>query len=208
MWKGTPVQFYLGLRKPDGKTILTGSYEGIPAKGDQHTTTSRMTGTAFGVLKYLEESKSNFEDRGTSGADYLVFRYAEILLNFAEAAFELSKSNEALDAINQIRRRAGVKELSVISRAKIRHERKVELAFEGHRYWDLRRWRTADTDLTRSFSGLRYIYDFSSGKYQIKILNNVDGTVSPPLFHTYNYYLPITLIRTGNNPKLIENPGY
>jgi len=208
VWKGTPVQFYLGLRRPDGRTILTGSYEGIPAKGDQHTTTSRMTGTAFGVLKYLEESKSNFEDRGTSGTDYLVFRYAEVLLNFAEAAFELSKPDEALDAINQIRRRAGVAELSVISRDKIRHERKVELAFEGHRYWDLRRWRTAHTDLTRGFSGLRYIYDFSTGKYQIKILNNVDGTVSPPLFHTYNYYLPITLIRTGNNPKLIENPGY
>lgn len=208
MWKGLPLQFYYGLRKPDGSVILDGSYEGVAAKGNQYTTTNLRSGTGFGVLKYLEENKSNFVGRASSGTDYLVFRYGEILLNFAEAAFELNKPGEALDAINQIRRRAGVAELSSIDRDKIRHERKIELAFEGHRYWDLRRWRTAASDLTRNFSGLDYIFDYETGKYQLKVLPHVDGLTSQPVFHEFNYYLPITLARTGNNPNLVENPGY
>ena len=208
MWKGLPLQFYYGLRKPDGSVILNGSYEGVAATGNQYTTTNLRSGTGFGVLKYLDESKNNFTGVATSGTDYLVFRYGEILLNFAEAAFELNKPGEALDAINQIRRRAGVAELSSIDREKIRHERKIELAFEGHRYWDLRRWRTAASDLTRNFSGLDYIYDYVTGKYQLKVLPHVDGITSQPVFHEFNYYLPITLARTGNNPNLVENPGY
>lgn len=208
VWKGAPLQFYFGLKKPDGSIIRDGSYGGIAAKGNQFTTTVARTGTGFGVLKYLEESKNNFGPRATSGTDYIVFRYGETLLNLAEAAFELGKLGEALDAINQIRRRAGVADLSSIDRKKIRHERKIELAFEGHRYWDLRRWRTATTDLTRSFSGLDYIYDYDSGKYKLMVLPNIDGITKRPVFHPYNYYLPITLKRTGNNTKLLENPGY
>lgn len=208
MWKGVPLQFYYGLQKPDGSVILDGSYQGIAAKGSQYTTTVSRTGTGFGVLKYLEESKNNMGPGGTSGTDYIVFRYGEILLNFAEAAFELNKPSETLDAINQIRRRAGVAELSSIDREKIRHERKIELAFEGHRYWDLRRWRTAVSDLTRNFSGLDYVYDYVTGKYHLKVMPHVDGITSQPVFHDYNYYLPITLARTGNNPNLVENPGY
>ena len=208
MWKGVPLQFYYGLKKPDGSVILDGSYEGIAAKGNQFTTTIERNGTGFGVLKYLEESKNNFGPRGTSGTDYLVFRYGEILLNFAEAALELNKTSEALDAINQIRKRAGVAELTSIDRDKIRHERKIELAFEGQRYWDLRRWRTATSDLTRNFSGLDYIYDYETGKYKLKVLPHIDGIARKPVFHSYNYYLPITLARTGNNPNLVENPGY
>jgi hypothetical protein len=208
MWKGLPLQFYYGLRKPDGSVILDGSYEGVAAKGNQYTTTISRTGTGFGVLKYLEESHNNMGPQATSGTDYLVFRYSEILLNFAEAAFELNKPGEALDAINQIRRRAGVAELTSIDRDKIRHERKIELAFEGHRYWDQRRWRTAVSELTRHFSGLDYILDYETGKYQLKVIPHVDGITSQPVFHEYNYYLPITLARTGNNPKLVENPGY
>ena len=91
-----------------------------------------------------------------------MFRYAEILLNYAEAAFELGKPTEALDAINQIRDRAGIALLTSIDREKIRQERKVELAFEGNRYWDLRRWRTAETDLSIPFSGLRFYLNYNT----------------------------------------------
>ena len=208
MWKGVPLQFYYGLRKPDGTIITDGSFQGVAAKGNQYTTTISRTGTGFGVLKYLDEDKNNFGPRASSGTDYLVFRYGEILLNFAEAAFELGKQDEALDAINQIRNRAGIAERTSIDRDKIRHERKIELAFEGHRYWDLRRWRTAASKLTRSFSGLDYILDYETGKYKLKVLPNIHGEPSQPVFHEYNYYLPITTSRTGNNPNLVENPGY
>ena len=52
----------------------------------------------------------------------------------------------------------------------------MELAFEGHRYWDVRRWRIAVDVLSKPNSGLRYILDYETGKYQLQILDNVDGT--------------------------------
>ncbi len=206
-WKGGLVDFHNGILKPDGTIQTDGSYNGVLARGNQIVPSfSQQSG--FGVLKYVDENKNMMESTGTSGTDWQVFRYGEVLLNYAEAAFELGKTNEALDAINQIRNRAGIALLSVVDRNKIRHERKVELAFEGHRYWDVRRWRTAVTDLTKDFSGLRYILDSATGKYKLLIINSIDGTVSRPTFYDQNYYLPITIARTGNNPNLVENPGY
>jgi hypothetical protein len=113
-----------------------------------------------------------------------------------------------LNAVNQIRSRAGIELLGSIDRDKIRHERRVELAFEGHRYWDVRRWRTAVNDLSKNNSGLRFILDYTTGKLKLEVIENIDGTVKPPIFLPKNYYLPITLNRTGKNRNLIENPGY
>jgi len=110
--------------------------------------------------------------------------------------------------VNQIRARAGIAPLAAVTRDNIRHERRVELAFEGHRYWDERRWRTAVTDLSKPLSGIRYILDVSTGKYQLQVINNVDGASNVPQFRPENYYFPITIARTSNNPKLVENPGY
>ena len=115
---------------------------------------------------------------------------------------------DALIAINQIRNRAGIAALTSIDREKIHHERKVELAFEGHRYWDVRRWRTAVADLSKQWSGIRYILDLETGKYQIKIVEKIDGASNIPQFRSENYYFPITIQRTSNNPNLVENPGY
>ena len=205
-WQGGLVDFHNGLLLPDGTMITSSSYEGVPAQGNQSVDYS--FGSGFGVMKYLEESHSNMGERGTSGTDWQLFRFGEVLLNYAEAAFELGKTNEALDAVNQIRSRAGISLLTAIDREKIYHERKVELAFEGHRYWDLRRWRKAVDVLTvpEGGRGLRFILDYETRKYRIMVIN-MEPT-STPLFYERNYYFPITLTRTGINPKLVENPGY
>ena len=205
-WQNSFVDFYLGLIKPDGSYIDAGSYEGVLAKGNQSV--DGRIGTGFGVMKYLDESHSNLGERGSSKTDWILFRYGEVLLNYAEAAFELGKPGEALDAINQIRDRAGIAPLTSIDRAKIRHERRVELAFEGHRYWDLRRWRIATDVLTRNHSGIQYILDYTTRKYRVLIQGQIDGNTSNPVFDEKHYYLPITIGRTGNNPNLVENPGY
>src|SRR5690606_10423836 len=152
------VDFHNGLQLPDGTIQTSGSYQNVPAKGDQMADNS--FGPGFGVMKYLEETKDNMGERATSGTDWQIFRYAEVLLNYAEAAFELNHTPEALSAINDIRERAGIRAHTSIDMEKIRHERKVELAFEGHRYWDLRRWRTAEDVLTGPHSGMRYILDY------------------------------------------------
>lgn len=205
-WKGGKVEWHNGLIIPGGSIQTSGSYQGVPAKGTQQV--DNDFGTGFGVIKYLEEGKDNMGERATSGTDFILFRYAEILLNYAEAALELGKPGEALVAINEIRERAGVAHLGSVDRERIRHERKVELAFEGHRYWDLRRWRLAVDELTINRSGLRYILDYETGKFKLIVINRIDGGTSDPLFYPENYYFPLTLARTGNNPNLVENPGY
>lgn len=206
-WKGDNLAFHAGLRLPDGTIQTSGSYDGIGATGNQD-----YLGTGFGIMKYLDEGHDNMA--GASGSwpdsdqDWQIFRYGEILLNYAEAAFELGDMSEALLAINQVRARAGISLLSTVTRERIHHERRVELAYEGHRYWDVRRWRTAVADLSVRWSGIRYILDVETEKFQVQIINNFDGTTNIPRFREENYYLPITNARTANNPKLVENPGY
>lgn len=207
-WKGGYVDFHKGLIDPSGNLLenTQDAYNGVAAWGNQDISGNFFTG--FGVMKYLEESLDIGATWSNSGTDYIVFRFGEILLNFAEAAYELGRPGEALSAVNQIRSRAGIASLPSISREEIRHERKVELAFEGHRYWDLRRWRTAVADLTRSFSGLQYILDYETRKYRLKVLEHIDGSNGAARFFEKNYYLPISLRRTGANSNLVENTGY
>lgn len=206
------VDMHIGIIKPDG-TIVTGindSHGGVNAVSSQYYLPAKngVVTTGFGIMKYLDPTANNLKWLAESRTDYQIFRYGETLLNFAEAAFELGKTGDALNAVNQIRDRAGIAKLTSIDRQKIRHERKVELAFENHRYWDLRRWRVAETKLTRSFSGLQYILDYQTKKYKIKVIDDVDGATTPPKFPSHNYYFPITKARIAVNPNLIENPGY
>ncbi len=202
VWKGRSLSYHQGIQLPDGTIRMEGSYNGVLWRGEQNINT-----TGFGVLKYLDENYDN-NTWGSSSTSWQVFRYGEILLNLAEAAFEVGDESTALTMVNRIRERAGMPALASVTRERIRRERKVELAFEGHRYWDLRRWRTAEYELSMNNSGLRYVLDGLTGKYRLIVKESIDGLVNPPRFHPHNYYLPITLSRTGQNPNLIENPNY
>ncbi|MDR1155738.1 MAG: RagB/SusD family nutrient uptake outer membrane protein [Bacteroidales bacterium] len=208
------IDMHNGLIQPDG-TILRGlqdTYQGVPTYGAQLTVlrNANIINPGFGIMKYLDPSADNRNSWfGASTTDYLIFRLAEILLNYAEAAFELGETGEALNAVNEIRDRAGIALLTSIDRDKIRHERKIELAFENHRYWDLRRWREAEDKLTGSFSGLQYVLDYNTKKFKIEVVEDVEGDRGSPHFYARNYYFPITIARTGANPNLSpENPGY
>lgn len=206
-WRNGKVDFHKGLIV-DGNVIDADgqTHNGVPAWGDQRLGNDFTTG--FGVMKYLTESQPFVDMWGKDGSDYIVFRLGEILLNYAEAAYEIGKTDEALAAINQIRSRAGIALLTNITRDRIRHERKVELAFEGHRYWDVRRWRTAHLELSGHWSGLRYVLDYDTRSYQLIVIEKIDGANSAAQFLESNYYFPITLTRTGANRNLEENPGY
>ncbi|MDR2764087.1 MAG: RagB/SusD family nutrient uptake outer membrane protein [Tannerella sp.] len=205
-WRGGKVDSHRGIIGSDGVLYENqqDAYEGVSAWGNQHV--GGNFGTGFGVLKMLNEaSDACLHER--SGTDCPIFRYGEILLNLAESAFELGRTDEALDAINQIRDRAGIARKTSIDMESIRHERKVELFFEGHRYWDVRRWRIAEDKLSKPGSGLIFRLDYETRKFQLFVVNNYDGATTPR-FDERCYYLPVTLTRTGQNPNLIENPGY
>lgn len=141
-----------------------------------------------------------------SGTDFIVFRLGEILLNYAEAAFYLNRNTEALSAYNLVRQRAQMPVRTSLTEDNIRQERQVELAFEEHRYWDLRRWRIAEQVLHgRRFQGLNYVYDFDAKRYIIT-LKAAEGAAR--VFQPRHYYLPLGIGRIADNPSLVENPGY
>lgn len=206
------INFHYGIIKPDGSVVTSfnQTYEGMPVVGDQayfHASTG-ITDTGFGIMKYLDPTANNMIWLMESRTDYSIFRLGEILLNYAEAAYELGQPDEALKAVNRIRERAGIKKHMGIDMERIRHERRVELAFEGHRYWDLRRWREAETKLTRSFSGIQYMLDYTSKQYKVLIHDEIDQD-QRPTFPQRCYYFPITKARISQNPNLaIDNPGY
>lgn len=211
-WKNGTVNldYHVNTLTPDGVTNV-GSYKGVLCKS------AKLKPTPFGVLKYLDEERAFVMERNHSDTDYMIFRLGEVLLNYAEAAIELGKDGDALWAVNQLRKRAGMPEYDAISRDLVRKERKVELAFEANRYWDLRRWRIAKDELSQVFHGLRFTLDGSSfeeggynsatAKYILNVQDNIDGTPAP-YFDEKHYYLPISLARTANNTNLVENPGY
>lgn len=215
-WVHTKGAFFLdyhnGIELPTGELLTSGSYKGILARSQESSAL-----TPFGALKYLDESRAIVHERHYSSTDYIVFRLGEIYLNYAEASMELGKDGDALWAVNEIRKRAGMPELATITRDKVRQERKIELAFEGNRWFDLRRWRIAKNELTQAFHGLRIIldgasmvegqYDVLTQKFKIVIIDNIAGIPSP-YFDEKHYYLPIGLSRTTNNNNLVENPGY
>lgn len=210
---GDVLDFHKTINTPSGN-INAGSYKGVLAQ-------SRMRGarSPFGVLKYLDEAeRSTVMERNHSDTDYIIFRLGEVLLNYAEAAIELGLDGDALWAINELRTRAGMPTFTAVDRDIVRKERKVELAFEGNRYWDVRRWRTAETELSQAFSALKIVlegdsytegaYDVLTAQFQLQIIPNIDGIPAPYFDATRHYYLPIGLGRTGANENLVPNPGY
>lgn len=215
-WKGGYVDSHHGLIDEDGNLLESeqDAYKGIPAWGNQNC--AQNFGTGFGILKMLDENSNANMDERDGSIDCPVFRYGEILLNLSEAAFELGKTEEALNALNQIRERAGIAPKTDINREIIRHERKVELAFEGHRYWDARRWRIAEDVFSKPCTAMRFILDYKSSDFTNSDYNTarsfkiqiIPYDSKPPRFNKEHYYLPITLGRTQQNTNLQENPGY
>lgn len=131
-WKGREIQPWLG--GADG--FCEWNVEPEP---------NGRTTTGYYLRKMVDETHNVIQY--TSGVQpFTVIRYAEVLLNRAEALYKTGKEGEANDIVNKIRDRVGLPALSVDGEelmTAIRQERKVEFAFEGLWYWDLRRWGIA-----------------------------------------------------------------
>ena len=157
------------------------------------------------IKKFLNEKRGMVA--GDSGQDYIIFRLGEIYLNLAEAAYQLGgKEPEALSALNTIRKRAGVPDRTAITMNNIKHERRIELAFEGFRMWDARRWRDAVTAFSGVFHKLTAYYITSKGTFGY-LIENCQGT-SVRVFRDEHYYNPIAQERIFENSNLVQNPGY
>ncbi|MDD4514205.1 RagB/SusD family nutrient uptake outer membrane protein [Massilibacteroides sp.] len=188
----------------DGVVYSTSGKDGGADAGD-------ASKTGFYQKKFWDETLTDM-NMGKSETPWPVFRLGETYLNLAEAAYELGKNSEALTAINTIRERSGLKALTDITMDKIRHERKIELAFEGHRYWDMKRWRIAHLDVEQGGlngfrgSALYPWFDIRDNKY---IFEKSSSTPKQKrVFLEKNYYTKINSDDMNSNPKLVQNPGY
>lgn len=160
---------------------------------------------------------------GKEGANFIFFRYAEVLLNYAEAKIEAGQADQdAIDAIDKVRIRAGLPGLQATYGASlsqsqlrdiVRRERRIELAFETKRWWDLIRWKNAETLLNAPIYGVEITQQGGQWVY------NTRSVVHTQQFFTKNYLFPIFQGWIDANPAIKaqnggdgwvngQNPGY
>lgn len=146
------------------------------------------------------------------------FRLGEIYLNAAEAAFELGDQGRALSYINKVREVHGgfpANSLTTLTNDIIRNERRVELAFEGQRFFDMKRWRIADKvwdgDINNPDAIVEGLYPYrviggpDDGKYIFDRLKPIRFRQAR-FFRLANYYSSIDQAVLNNNPKIVKNP--
>ena len=184
---------------------------GFAAYRDNMNPGEKQTVTGYFIRKYLQENNTEFDDKG-SDQFWIEMRYAEVLLNLAEALAEQDYSknqDDALEALNEVRERVNLPKRTTEEAPDkdsfmklLRKERICELAFEGFRYWDLRRWRLAGevidgkqahgTKITKKDDNT-YTYE------QVSCDDNINR-----FFPERYYLLPIPVDELQNNP-LCEN---
>jgi len=165
-------------------------------------------GNPTGLLMRKRINPATPDGTGSS-TDIIIFRLGEIMLNYVEAAFYLGDPNGDMATIlnDEIRDRAGMPPIDNITEDKIRQERQVELAFEYHTFWDLRRWRIAVEELHQvQRHRMHFRYNYDDGTYTIAIADGDLGRIR--LHPDRNYYYALGLGRIADNPNLVENPGY
>ena len=173
--------------------------------------------TGFFVRKFLDETpQAGTRGRG-SEMWFPRFRLAEAYMIACEAAFELNNNAKAVEYINVLRNRAGVKPLTTVTFDNIIHERRVEFALEDHRYWDLKRWRLAlnlwngnNTDPAARHRRLfPYLVVAPGDPNHLKWVFEEDFSHMAPnarRFEMRNYYNFIDQGWINNNPKYVKNP--
>lgn len=249
-FKGKEVDIWAGFMLPNGNVVSSGGFGGRgDVNGDgieeqvvgfsgpiDNLEFSAQTG--FYVRKYMDPQPGSGQRGVQSDVWWIRYRYGEVLLNAAEAAFELGQKDLAAEYMNQVRERAGLiipLTAADITFDRIVHERKVELAFEGHQLWDMKRWRLAHAvwDGTRMtvndlLTGIGeaedpstmvfgvWPYKFYSGDGDPNQLEWNDWVfrivlpsqvTNPDRFRLGNYYSEIGDGIVNNNPLIVRNPN-
>lgn len=245
-FKAKDIDIWAGYVLKDGSVVTADQFGGrrkLPGKDNEEQVVgfsgpidnlefSAQTG--FYVRKYLDPQPGSGQRGVQSDVWWIRYRYAEVLLNAAEAAFELGQSELAAGYMNQVRVRAGLTTPlppSDITFDRIVHERRVELAFEGHQLWDMKRWRLAHivwngismdinelkTDIgkankksTMIFGLWPYkVYDPGSPNHGKWVYREVKPSqvTNADRFRLGNYYSRINDDIINNNPKIVRNPN-
>lgn len=180
-------------------------YNSLPGSGtaDEVRNDFNATSTGYQFIKYVD--LADRDDRDNSGIDFILIRYADVLLMYAEAKIELNQiDGSVVDAINHVRTRGGMPALAggmsqVELRDAVRYERRIEFAMEGLRVFDLRRWKMAEHTMPGQHYGIDFI---ENGQREFIPTDN-------RLFDPGRDYLwPVPIREIELNPNITQNPGY
>ena len=225
-FKSIPVVLQAGqlVKKGNDWAIEVGDLDSKDANGNLITSLNGpkesneqyINKTGFYVRKFLDETPSS-GTRGRGSEMWMPrFRMSEAYMIAAEASYELN-NGKALEYINAVRGRAGVKPLQQVTFDNIVHEYRVEFAFEDHRYWDLKRWRLADKVWNGNNNDAQARHrrlwpyrvvapgDPNNGKW-IFVEDFLFMSPNARYFKMQNYYNFLNLDWINNNPKLVKNP--
>ncbi|WP_018616487.1 RagB/SusD family nutrient uptake outer membrane protein [Segetibacter koreensis] len=160
------------------------------------------------MLKYL--SKTTDIQKSYQDLTLRWIRYGEVLLNYAEASIELGQDAEARTYINMIRKRAfmpDVTESGAALRDRYRNERRIEMAYEDQRFFDVRRWMIGP-DAYHDVHGVQIVYKLNPDHSTATIPTVTPNVIRTGKWDNKAYFLPITRSEMNKNDKLIELPGY
>jgi len=211
-------RYYWDNENPGSRTTWTGD---ATDRANSRGIHNGATGSGYSNQKWGTERRLNDNEEGY---DYPVIRYAEILLNYAEAVYERNGSITDADldkSLNLVRNRvnktmpklsnAFVSTNSLDMRTEIRRERNIELYFEGFRVDDLKRWKTAETEMPSDVLGITYTGTAWATRWtsiSSKVANGVYRLETGRAWADKNYLLPIPTQQIQLNPKLVQNPGW
>jgi hypothetical protein len=185
-WQHVTKEFVDSYEAGDLRKDVTILYEGCPQfDGKDYDPSWSLTG--YNVRKFLVP-KSISAEYNTNPSNFVVYRFADVLLMKAEALNELGETQKAQTPLNIVRKRAGLHDITTTDKAemkeKIIHERRMELAFEGHRWFDLIR--------------------IDNGDYAINFFKSIGKTNATKDRLLY----PIPQEEIDANPNMTQNPGY
>jgi hypothetical protein len=171
--------------------------------------------TGYNLRKLLDITCAGQYFRNTNS--WVEFRYAEILMIYAEACIELGggELQKGIDAMNLVRRRAGLPSRVTTDQATARtylhKERNIEFFAEGHRFYDMRRWMECETSIEKIYYMKVEHYDNGTTKWIYRTPSGSDtGDLQDDRFFTDKkfYWVPLTRDEMNKAIQLVNNPGY
>ena len=188
--------------------------------GTHNPSGAQYSRTCYYMAKFMKnyQALGNYEDDTHL---WVIYRYGEVLLNYAEALNEVAIAGgmidykEVISSLVQLRKRAGIEPGDdnnyglptpetydpIEMRDIIRNERRIEMAFEEQRYWDIRRWRIAETIFEKPLRGLSIqVVGTKTNYHEVDVLS--------AKFDTKRYFYPIPYSEVIKNGNMIQNPNW
>jgi hypothetical protein len=175
---------------------------------------ANQTKTGYYLRKFLADNSTS-SSYSAQSHNFVYFRYAEILLNYAEALNEVGRTEDAVQQLILIRKRAGIQAGATtrygiavgITQTALRTliqqvDRRIELSFEEHRFWDLRRWKIAPVELNKTLRGIQ-ITKNANGSFTYQTV-----PVTTITFQDRLYHMPIPYNETVTDANLKQNAGW